>query len=65
MSSSALHLQVFKDRRDTLLLAMASDASRVKIKAREALYKKIRQTGYRQVRYQRFKGRGEDVLENP
>ena len=51
MSSSALSLQISKDRRDTLLLVMASDASRVKVKAREALHKKIRQTGYRRVRY--------------
>ena len=43
---------------------MASDASRVKVKAREALHKKIRQTGYRRARYQRFKGRREDVLED-
>ena len=64
MSSSALRLQISKDRRDTLLLVMASDASRVKIKAREALRTKIRQTGYRQVRYQRFKGCREDVLED-
>ena len=64
MSSSALRLQISKDRRDTLLLVMASDASRVKIKAREALHKKTRQTGYRQVRYQRFKGRREDALED-
>ena len=60
MSSSAL--QISKDRRDTLLLFMARHASRVKVKAREALHKKIRQTGYRHVRYQRFKGRREDVL---
>ena len=62
MSSSAL--QISKDRRDTLLLVMASHASRVKVKARKALHKKIWQTGHRQVRYQRFKGRREDVLED-
>ena len=64
MSSSALRLQLSKDRRDAFLLAMASDASRIKTKAREALHKRTRQTGYRQVRYQRFKGRREDVLED-
>ena len=64
MSSSAIRLQISKDRRDAFLLAMASDASRIKTKAREALHKRTRQTGYRQVRYQRFKGRREDVLED-
>ena len=64
MSSPALSPQTSKDRRDILLLGMARDASRVKVKAKEALHKKIRQTGYRRVRYQRFKGRREDVLDD-
>ena len=64
MSSPAPSLQISKDRRDILLLGMARDASRVKVKAKEALHKKIRQTGYRRVRYQLFKGRREDVLDD-
>ena len=43
---------------------MARDATRVKVKAREVLHKKIRQTGYRRVKYQRFKGRREDALDD-
>ena len=64
MSSPALSPQTSKDRRDILLLGMARDASRVKVKAKEALHKKIRPTGYRRVRYQRFKGRQEDVFDD-
>jgi len=64
MSSAALRLQISKDRRDNLLLVMASDAVRVEGKAGEARHKQARQIGYRQVRYQRFQGRREEVLED-
>jgi hypothetical protein len=51
------------DRRDEMVLGMARDAARVKGKAREACRKKARQSGYRQVRYQRFQCRREEVFE--
>jgi hypothetical protein len=51
------------DRRDEMVLGMARDAARVKGKAREACRKKARQSWYRQVRYQRFQCRREEVFE--
>ena len=42
---------------------MASDAARVKQKARESRRENIRQVGYRGVRYRRFQGRRDEVLE--
>ena len=47
-----------------MILAMTSDAARVKVKAREAKHKKTRQVGYRAVRYQRFKGRRHEIMED-
>jgi hypothetical protein len=46
-----------------MILGMAQDAARVKSKTREARRKRVRQTGYRAVRYQRFQGRREEALE--
>ena len=63
MPPSVAKLQVSKDRRDHLLLIMAMDAARVKQKAREVRRKNVRQIGYRSVRYQRFQGRRDEVLE--
>lgn len=51
------------DRRDRMILGMAHDAARVKSKAREARHKRVRQSGYRQVRYQRFQGRRDEAME--
>lgn len=46
-----------------MILGMAQHAARVKSKAREARRKKARQSGYRQVHYQRFQGRRDDAME--
>ena len=64
MSSVAARQFESRDRRDTMILAMATDAARVKVKAREAKHKKTRQIGYRAVRYQRFKGRRHEIMED-
>jgi len=64
MPSAATHQFESRDRRDTMILAMTSDAARVKVKAREAKHKKTRQVGYRAVRYQRFKGRRHEIMED-
>jgi hypothetical protein len=63
MPPSASRLMAQHDRRDQMILGMAQDAARVKSKAREARRKRVRQTGYRKVRYQRFQGRCEEALE--
>jgi len=47
-----------------MILAMTSDAAQVKVKAREAKHKKTRQVGYRAVRFQRFKGRRHEIMED-
>jgi hypothetical protein len=61
--SKAFRLLAAKDRRDKMTLGMARDASRAKDKAREVKHKKVRQVGYRQGRYQRFKGRRDEAME--
>ena len=63
MPPSACRLFELCDRRDQMILAMATDAARAKAKFREARHKKARQMGYRRVRYQRFQGRRSDVTE--
>ena len=63
MSPSASRLLEISDRRDQMVLTMAVDAARVKAKSREARHKKERQVVYRGVRYQRFNGRREDVMQ--
>jgi hypothetical protein len=52
-----------QERHDRMILSMARDDARLKVKAREAKHKKARQSGYRQVRYRRFKGRREEAME--
>jgi hypothetical protein len=64
MSSAAARQFESRDRRDTMILAMTSDAARFKVKAREAKHKKTRQVGYRAVRYKRFKGRRHEIMED-
>jgi hypothetical protein len=61
--SKASRLLAAKDRRDRMVLRMAQDATRVKSKAREERNKFARQKEYRRVRFHRFKGRREDVME--
>jgi hypothetical protein len=51
------------DLRDRMILGMAHDAARVKSKAREARHKRVRQSGYCKVRYQRFQGRRDEAME--
>jgi len=63
MPPSASRLLELSDRRDQLALSMVIDAARVKTKIGEAKRRKARQVGYRSVRYQRFKGRRGDALE--
>ena len=63
VSSAASRQFALHNRRDTTVLAMAPDAARAKAKMREARHKKVRQVGYRAVRYQRFKRRRDDALE--
>mmetsp|Transcript_52681 Transcript_52681/g.120197 ORF Transcript_52681/g.120197 Transcript_52681/m.120197 type:complete len:133 (+) Transcript_52681:111-509(+) len=63
MSPSGSRRMEQQDRRDGMILDMAQHAARVKVKAREARHKKLRQSGYRRVRYQRFRGRREDAME--
>mmetsp|Transcript_37203 Transcript_37203/g.88107 ORF Transcript_37203/g.88107 Transcript_37203/m.88107 type:complete len:151 (+) Transcript_37203:113-565(+) len=46
-----------------MILGMAENAVRVKVKAKEARRKKILQTGSRRVRYLHFKGRREEAME--
>jgi len=46
-----------------MVLSMAKDAARVKEKSRGARHTKIRQVGYRSVRYQRFQGRRGKAME--
>ncbi|KAJ1465569.1 hypothetical protein T484DRAFT_1757313 [Baffinella frigidus] len=50
-------------RRGLMILGMAEDAARVKGKDRQARRQKVRQAGYRRVRYQQFQGRREDAME--
>jgi len=64
MPPSASRLLELSDRRDQLVLSMVIDAARVKTKAGEAKRKQARQIGYRSVRYQRFKGRRGDAMED-
>jgi len=64
MSPSATRLLEISDRRDQMVLTMTVDAARVKTKSREARRKKERQVAYRRVRYQRFKGRRGDAMED-
>ena len=64
MSPSATRLLEISDRRDQMVLTMTVDAARVKTKSREARHKKERQVTYRRVRYQRFKGRRGDAMED-
>ena len=64
MSSAAARQFESRDRRDTMILAMTSDAARFKVKAREAKHKKTRQVGYRTIRYKRFKGRRHEIMED-
>ena len=64
MSPSATRLLEISDRRDQMVLTMTVDAARVKTKSREARHKKERQATYRRVRYQRFKGRRGDAMED-
>ena len=52
-----------KDRRDQMILTMAIDAAHTKSKFCEARHKVARQVGYRRVRYQRFKSRRGDAME--
>jgi len=64
MSSAAARQFESRDRRDTMIDAMTSDAARFKAKAREAKHKKTHQAGYRAGRYQRFKGRRHEIMED-
>jgi len=64
MPSSASRLLELSDRRDQLALSMVIDAARVKKKLGEAKRKQARQVGYRGVRYQRFKGRRGEAMED-
>ena len=64
MSSAAARQFESRDRRNTMILAMTSDAARFKVKAREAKHKKTRQVGYRAVRYKRFKGRRHEIMQD-
>ena len=64
MPPSASRLLELSDRRDQLVLSMVIDLARVKTKAVEAKRKQARQVGYRSVRYQRFKGRRGDAMED-
>ena len=63
MPPSASRLMEISDRRDQMVLTMATHAARVKQKSREAFRKNKRQVEYRGVRYQRFNGRRDDALE--
>jgi hypothetical protein len=51
------------ERRDTMVLAMASHAARVRVKVREAKHKEARQAGHRTERYKKFKGRRHVALQ--
>ena len=46
-----------------MILATATDAARVKVKAHEAGHEKVRQIGHRTERYQQFKGRRSTVMQ--
>ena len=63
MSRSASRLLEISDRCNQMVLTMAVDAARVKAKSRKARLKKEKQVAYRGVRYQRFNGRREDVMQ--
>ena len=63
MASVADRQFALSDRRDRMILAMATDAARVKVKAREAKQKTVRQIGHRTERYQQFKGRRTSALQ--
>jgi len=63
MPVSASRQLAMSDRRVQMIPTMAIDAARTKSKSREARHKVARQVGYRHVRYQRFKGRPGDAME--
>jgi hypothetical protein len=63
MSTVADRQFALSDRRDRMILSMATHAARVKTKAREAKQQAVRQVGYRTERYQQFKGRRTSVLQ--
>jgi hypothetical protein len=63
MVSAAARKFALSERRDQMVLVMASHAARVKVKARQAKDEAVRQVGHRTERYQQFKGRRSTVLD--
>ena len=64
MVSAAARKFALSERRDQMVLVMASHAARVKVKARQAKDEAVRQVGHRTERYQQFKGRRSTVLDD-
>ena len=56
MVSTAARKFALSERRDQMVLVMASHAARVKVKARQAKDEALRQVGHRTERFQQFKG---------
>ena len=63
MVIAAARKLALSERRDQMVLAVASHAAWVKAKAREAKDEAIRQVGHRTERYQQFKGRRSTALD--
>jgi hypothetical protein len=63
MVSAAARKFTLSERRDQMVLVMASHAARVKVKARQAKDEAVRQVGHRTERYQQFKGRRSTALD--
>ena len=63
MVSAAARKFALSERRDQMVLVMASHAARVKVKARQAKDEAVRQVGHRTERYQQFKGRRSTALD--
>jgi hypothetical protein len=63
MVSAAARQFALSERRDKMILAMATHVARVKVKLRDAKHEAVRQVGHRTERYQQFKGRRSTVLQ--
>ena len=63
MVSAAARKFALSERRDQMVLVMASHAARVKVKARQAKDEAVRQVGHRTERYQQFKERRSTALD--
>ena len=62
MPVSAARLSEISDKRDKMLLGMATHAAKVKAKSIKVHHENKQQMGHRKVRYKKFNGRRDEIM---